>query len=151
MSRTIPAAIAAITLVLLGTAAQAQNAEHAVRARQGILQNFAWHFGPLVAMARGDLAYDAERAAFHAEMLQGLPPYLPGLFIEGSSNAERSDTAALPVIWSDNAGFLERYNTLVAEIGQLAAVAADGQPALAAQAARTAEACSGCHRNFRAR
>jgi cytochrome c556 len=143
-------AIAALTLTLAAPAT-AQDAEHAVKARKGVLQTMAWHFGPLVAMARGDLDYDAERAARHAEMLQGLPAYLPELFIEGSSNGERNDTRALPVIWSDNAGFIEKYEGLLGEIDALVAVAGDGHGAMAPQVAATGQACSACHDNYRAR
>ena len=151
----LKAIVTAVSIFGLGVAlasdSAAQDAEHAVKARKGVLQAMAWHFGPLVAMARGDLAYDAERAARHAEMLQGLPAYLPELFIEGSSNAERNDTRALPVIWSDHAGFVEKHEGLLAEIDALVAVAGDGHGALAPQVAATGQACSACHDNYRAR
>jgi cytochrome c556 len=147
--------ITAVSVVALGCAlaapAAAQDAEHAVKARKGVLQAMAWHFGPLVAMARGDLDYDAERAARHAGMLQGLPAYLPELFIQGSSNAERDDTRALPVIWSDSAGFAEKHEALAVEIATLAAVAGDGHAAMAPQVVATGQACSACHDNYRAR
>lgn len=129
----------------------AQDAEHAVKARKGVLQTMAWHFGPLVAMARGDLDYDAERAVRHAEMLEGLPHYLPELFIEASSTAERNDTRALPVIWEDFDGFVEKHEAMVGEIEALVAVAGDGHGALAPQVVATGESCSACHDNFRAR
>ena len=143
-------AIAALALTLTPPA-EAQDAEHAVKARKGVLQTMAWHFGPLVAMARGDIDYDAERAARHAAMLEGLPQYLPELFIEASSNAERNDTRALPVIWEDFDGFVEKHEAMVGEIEALVAVAGDGHGALAPQVVATGESCSACHDNFRAR
>jgi cytochrome c556 len=84
-------------------------------------------------------------------MLQGLPPYLPGLFVEGSSTPSAATRGTLPVIWSDNAGFLERFETLTAEVDQLVAVAGDGRGELGSQVARVGEACSACHNTYRAR
>ena len=137
-------------LTLAGPAA-AQDAEHAVKARKGVLQNYSWHFGPLVAMARGDIAYDAERAARHAGLLDELVPFLmPELFVEGSSNAERDDTRALPVIWDDFDGFVERREALAEAVTELVAVAGDGHGEMTPAVVRTGEACGACHDDFRA-
>jgi len=152
MLKRLATTVAIIALAAtLTPPAVAQDAEHAVKARKGVLQTMAWHFGPLVAMARGDLDYDAERAARHAEMLEGLPQYLPELFIEASSTAERNDTRALPVIWEDFDGFVEKYEALIGEIETLVAVAGDGHGALAPQVVATGEACGACHDTYRAR
>jgi len=151
----LKALVTAVSIIGFGLAvaapAAAQDAEHAVKARKGILQNYAWHFGPLVAMARGDIEYDAERAARHAQLLDELVPFLlPELFVEGSSSAERNDTRALPVIWEDLDGFIEKYEAMAAEVTQLAAVAGDGHGELAPQVVRTGESCGACHDDYRA-
>jgi cytochrome c556 len=147
--------VAAVSIIGFGlaatTPAAAQDAEHAVKARQGIYQNYLWHFGPLVAMARGDIEYDAERATRHAQLLDELVPFLlPEFFVEGSSNAERDDTRALPVIWEDFDGFMESYEAMVVEVSELAAVAGNGQAELAAQVRSTGESCGACHDDYRA-
>lgn len=147
--------VTAVSIVGLGlaatTPAAAQDPERAVKARQGIYQNYLWHFGPLVAMARGDIEYDAERATRHAQLLDELVPFLlPEFFVEGSSNAERDDTDALPVIWEDFDDFIEKYEAMAAEVTQLAAVAGNGHGELAPQVAATGETCGACHDDYRA-
>ena len=102
-------------------------------------------------MARGDIEYDAERAARHAQLLDELAPFLlPELFVEGSSNAERDATDALPVIWEDFDGFIERYEAMAAEVTQLAAVAGNGHAEMAPQVVATGESCGACHDDYRA-
>ncbi|MGF1563154.1 MAG: c-type cytochrome [Geminicoccaceae bacterium] len=141
---------AAALLAATSTGALADRAEDAVKARQGIFQNFKWHIGPMVAIAKGQADYDAEAAQHHADMLAGLTPYLGGLFIEGTSNAERDDTDALPKIWEDQAGFGQKAEDFNAAVTELVAVAGDGKDVMVEQFAAVGNACKACHDTYRA-
>ena len=75
---------------------------------------------------------------------------IPGLFPAGSDRGR--DTRALPVIWSDRAGFEKAAATLGNAAAQLSKAANAGDQAEFATAFQaTAQACTGCHRTYRAR
>jgi cytochrome c556 len=149
------AAVAAATLsglAGLATPAQADDAERATYARQGLMNLISWEAGPLFGMAKGEVAYDAEAAKAHAANLASLTHYpLPGLFLPGTSKPDRpGKTRALPDIWADPAKFGQAYEAFQAAAAKVAEEADKGQPELAAAVGEMGKACGGCHKPFRA-
>lgn len=88
-------------------------------------------------------------AVEHAAKLKTLSVAFVKLFPAGS---DKGETKALPVVWSDWAGFQAANTNAEAAIDKLATAAGSGnQEALAAAFADTGKACGACHDKFRAK
>jgi cytochrome c556 len=147
--------VAVCVLALLSpVAASSQDAgEKATYARQGFMNLVSWEAGSLFAMAKGDTPYDAEVAKSHADRIATLYEYpFPSLFLPGTSKEDRpGKTRALPEIWTDEAGFNQKFNEEKALVATLAEQAGNGQEALAAAVGEIGKGCGGCHKAFRAK
>ena len=154
MRAAVHAVAAAGAAALLATVAMAQEMsreEKAAHTRQGLMNLFSWEAGPLFAMAKGDMTYDAAMATAHAENLAALTRYSPAsLFVPGSSTEELGDkTRALPVIWEKLDEFGQAYQMLGERATVLAGEAGKGVDQLRAAAGELGKACGNCHENFR--
>lgn len=88
-------------------------------------------------------------AVEHAAKLKTLEVAFVKLFPAGS---DKGETKALPVVWTDWAGFQAANKNAEAAIDKLATAAGSGnQEALAAAFADTGKACGACHDKFRAK
>ena len=142
-------AAASLTLALAAPAALAN--EGAIKARQGQFQMFALNLGVLGQMAQGRMAYDAALAQEAAANLFHLTRNSQlGMWPEGSDNGAAAGTRALPVIWSNNAGFLEQYAALQAGAAAMNEVAGNGLEAVQGAIGGLAGSCQACHQQFRA-
>ena len=125
-------------------------AEQAHALRQAHMSLNSGNLGPLVAMARGEMEYDAEVAATRAGNIAAyaqvdLRPY----FVEGSSSEELEDSRALPAIW-ENLDDIASKQMALAEAAQAAADAApEGQEAFVQAFQAVGEACGSCHEDYR--
>lgn len=133
----------------LVTAAAANDA--ALAARKGNFQLYAFHVGLLGAMARGDVAYDAEAASTAASNLAAIASidWTP-LWVEGTDNASIANTRALPAIWSDREGFDAIKGRLAAATADLAENAGTGLDAVRAGLGAVGQNCQACHQTYRA-
>ncbi len=149
----IAASASACVALLSGVAAgQDQKIlDKAVQARQGLMQIHSLESGPLFAMAKGDIAYDAAVAEGHAKALNELVGYdETRLFLPGSSNAEMSGkTWALPVIWEKPDEFHQAFENLREATTELAAQAGEGPDAMRPAVVELGKACGNCHETFR--
>ena len=125
--------------------------EKAVAARQGFMKLVVWEAGPLFAMAKGDVPYDAATAEANAKDLNALAQYgADALFLPGTSRAELGDkTLALPSIWEKQTEFVHNFDALREQTTNVAAEAGKGQEQLTAAVAELGKACGNCHENFR--
>lgn len=144
----------ASALLLVPTMALTQDKKKikAVETRQGYMKIVLWDAGPLFAMAKGKMDYNAEAAKAHAANLKTISQYpVGGLFIPGTSNADLPNkTRALPKIWEDMNGFdkaLANWQGVVATLGNQVG---NGQPALATAVGELGKSCGGCHKPYRA-
>jgi len=153
---TLGAAAVCAAVLLAPLAAMSQDkpdpGEKAIKARQGFMQVVVWEAGPLFGMAKGEVPYDAERAAGNATNLNALIQYDVGrLFIEGTSKEDRpGKTRALADIWAKPADFQKAMDAWRAAAAVVAAEAGKGQEALAAAVGEMGKTCGGCHKPFRA-
>lgn len=86
----------------------------------------------------------------NARKMKDLSAQLPKWFPKGSGPETGSKTGALPVIWTDGAGFAKASNDLGAEIDRLQQAAGSSDlSALRAQVRATGAACKSCHQTFR--
>lgn len=154
ISRTVIGFAAGCSAALVVTLAAGQDQkmlDRAVKARQGVMNVHVFEAGPLFAMAKGDMPYDAAAAEAHAQALNSLTGYdETRLFIEGTSNADMpGKTWALPAIWEQPEKFRDAYENLHATADKLAEEAGKSQEQLTAAVAELGKACGNCHETFR--
>ena len=140
-----------LALGAIATVALAQsNVPQEVRARQGLMQNYAFSLSTLGNMARGNMEYDAALAQAAADRLVALSD-IPqdGYWPEGTSFEEVESSEALPAIWENKDDFLAGFDDLHEAATAMAAVAGEGQQALGQQMQALGQACGGCHEDFR--
>jgi cytochrome c556 len=123
----------------------------AIEARQGEMQIRSFNAGPLFAMAKGKMAYDAEMAKKLSGNLKLLLDLDNGrAWVKGTSNKEYADdTTALPKIWETWPKIADYGKDYAKAVNELAAVAGNGQDALAEKVKDLGKACKSCHDEFR--
>ena len=96
--------------------------------------------------AKGDVKTLEAPAKAMARWIKQFPTQFP----KGSEQGH--DTKALPAIWSDNAGFQKAADNLASASTKLAELAKAGDAdAVAAQVKVVGDACTACHKDYRAR
>lgn len=141
----------AAAALILATAAPALANEGAIKARQGQFQMFGLNVGVLGQMAQGRIPYDAAQAQEAADNLFHLTRNTQlGMWPEGSDNAAMQGTRALPLIWSDNAGFLAAYANLQTAAAAMQVAAGTDLAAVQAALGAVGGACQACHQAYRA-
>ena len=93
-----------------------------------------------------DAAIVKTEAAKFAAMATAMPTWFP----MGSGPESGAKTRALPLIWTDSAGFAAAQQSFAAEAGKLNTAAASGDmAAVGAQMKPVFGACKTCHDKFR--
>ena len=145
------------SLVLLGAAlalpgyAAKDPLKSAIKARQGEMQLRAYNAGPLFAMAKGDIAYDAEKAKMLSSNLVKLMEVdIRSSWAKGSDNkAYPDDTTALEKIWTTYPEIGEYGKNYATAVRELAEVAGNGVGPLKSKIGALGKSCKGCHDDFR--
>tara|TARA_R110002096_G_scaffold264049_1_gene457542 strand:+ start:528 stop:995 length:468 start_codon:yes stop_codon:yes gene_type:complete len=139
-----------LTLTVPGFAAKDPKLS-AIKARQGEMQLRSFNAGPLFAMAKGDMDYDAALASKLAGNLKLLldldngRAWAPGSDIGNYPD----DTTALDTIWTTYPE-IGKYGKKYAEaVNELAAVAGNGASELKSKIGGLGKSCKGCHDEFR--
>jgi cytochrome c556 len=142
-----------VAAALTGATAHADAGDDAVQARRGYFRMLGVEIGPLGAMAKGEIAYDAATAQANADDIAALAGYSVGdLFLEGTAQDDRvGDTRALPAIWTDKADFAARAQDFAAAAAALKAAAGQGREALGPAVGRIGQTCGACHDAYRAK
>jgi len=131
----------------------ADEAEDAIEARQGYYQVARHNMGGLVAMAKGDVEYDAEQAAIYAENLDILTQLKnETMWPEGTSKEDMpGKTRALAKIWTTYPEIAEKSKDWKEAVARLAVSAGNGLDALRADIGAVGDSCKACHEEFRAK
>lgn len=133
----------------MANALDQEQAEKVTEIRQAVLEVVGWNVGPMAAMAKENIPYDAAEFTKRADRIAYMLDMLPDAFAPDTRDAV-VDTEALDVIWEE----LEDFNRLAAEARDKAraaeAVAQEGG-FNEAQAAflELGQACKACHDRFR--
>ncbi len=147
----ISAFVVAATAAAPAAMAQDRAMQNAIKARQGIFQNYQLMLVQLGGMARGNAPYDAEIAQAAADNLVALT-LLDSRFSwpAGSDNGSVEGTRAKPEIWQNFDDVVAKAVALNQAAIALQAVAGDGQEALGPAVGAVGQACSACHDSYRA-
>ncbi|WP_136635590.1 c-type cytochrome [Pseudooceanicola onchidii] len=135
-------------LGLVGSHATAQDLDKAVKARQAVMQLYAFNLGTLGAMAKGQMDYDAAVAQAAAGNIvkvssQNQMAYWP----QGSAVGEVEGSKALPAVWEN----MEDVGAKAAALTEAAmqAEAATDLAGLQAAMGAMGGACGACHKSYR--
>lgn len=134
--------------VLMGShLASATDVEDAIEYRQGVFKTIKWNFGPMAAMVKGKIDFDAAEFSRRADLVAVLSK-MPGEgFIEGS---DMGDTDAKPEIWENKDKFDAGMDALAKNAAALADAAKSGDMSVIKPAfGELGKTCKGCHDNFR--
>ena len=120
----------------------------AVKARQHVMQLYAFNLGKLGDMAKGAVDYDVDAAQAAAGNLvklasQNQMAYWPA----GSAAGEVEGSKALPALWENMGDAMEHSATLVE--AATSAEAATDLAGLQAAMGGIGGSCGGCHKSFR--
>jgi cytochrome c556 len=127
----------------------ASDAEKAVNYRQAVFTAMGYNFGPMVAMVKGEIAWDGEQFAKRASRVADLATMPWEGF--GEATAEVPNTDAKAAIWEDPDKFGRLQDQLAKRTAKLAEAAAGGaQRGEVAQAfKRVGETCKSCHDDYK--
>ena len=142
--------IIGLSLAVPGFAAK-DPLKNAIKARQGEMQLRAFNVGPLFAMAKGKIDYDAAMANKLAGNLKLLLDLDNGRAWAKGSDIDNymGDTTALPKIWTTYPEIGEYGKKYATAVNELAAEAGNGVDALKAKIGPVGKSCKGCHDEFR--
>lgn len=143
--------IALTTLLLASTLASAQKDPNvrAVEYRQAVLTVLGTNFGPLVAMARGNLEYDPEAVSMRAARMHQMTLMMEEAFSRDTSEADLDiETEALDKIWDNWEDFKSKIDDVQAATLALAE-APGNMDAFKAAFSDTGSACKSCHDEYR--
>ena len=145
-------------LLLLGCIAVASTAAlaakdpnmDAIKARKGEMQVRSLNAGPLFAMARGKIDYDAELASKLAGNLKTLLEVDMNRAWPAGSGIDKyfGETNAKEEIWTTFPEIAEYGKRYAKAVNELAAVAGNGQDALRSKVGALGKSCKGCHDQF---
>lgn len=140
--------IAGLALTLAAGTVSAADPEDAIDYRQGVFQVFKWNMGPLGAMAQGDIPFDQELAARHAEQLNRVADMPWQGFTEGS---DMGDTDAMPEVWMNREAFDEKAADFEQASARLVQVITEeaGERDIRRQIGAVGQSCKACHDDFR--
>lgn len=128
---------------------EASDAEKAVNYRQAVFTAMGYNFGPMVAMVKGEIAWDGDQFAKRAERVADLAPMPWEGF--GKATADVPDTDAKAAIWEDPDKFERLQERLAKRTAKLAKAAAGGaERGEVAQAFKqVGETCKSCHDDYK--
>ncbi len=144
---TLLASLLVTTAISSTVLADEDMAEHALEYRQGVYNAMAWSFGPMVAMVKNEMPYDAELFTKHAERVA----YLSHLPLEGFIPDSRiGDTTAKQEVWDNADDFRAQMETMIDEAQKLLTVAQAGDlDAIRPQFGALGKSCKNCHDDYR--
>lgn len=141
--RSLFAALAVAVGLGVGAPTGIEAQEDVVEYRQSLMQAFRMHMGG-VGAAMGDAA-PMGHAVHHAQAFHGMVQALANAFPAGSEGGR-----ALPAIWSDRDGFMDRVTAIqTATAGLVEAAEAGNAEAVGAAMQAVRGTCAGCHQTFR--
>jgi cytochrome c556 len=156
MNRKMMIALATGAALVAGASAaiSGEAEERAVKARQALMQVYAFNLGQLGAMVKGEMEYNADLAKASADNLvkastmNGMAMWPKGSSMDDEGMAGK--TWAKADIWADGSDVGEKAKALREAAAQMAEVAGNGLDAVKGAMGGVGGGCKGCHEKFRA-
>ena len=144
---TVLAGVALAALLSTPAMAERDQAENALEYRQGVFNAMAWSFGPMAAMVKNKMPYDAALFTKHAERVA----FLAHLPLEGFIPDSRvGDTTAKQDVWDNADDFKAKMETMIEESARLATISKGGDlDAIRPQFGAVGNSCKSCHDDYR--
>jgi cytochrome c556 len=131
------------------TAFAQKKPENVIHYRQSVMDMIGWNFGPLAAMVKGKMPFDAKEFALHAQRLEFLGPQVLEGFSKGSDKGAETDAKA--EIWTNFDDFQSKLGDYIEESRALSEIAESGdETKMKEQFKRTAATCKACHDKYKA-
>lgn len=153
--KLIVAAAAGIALLASANAAiSGEPEEQAAKARQALMQVYAFNLGQLGAMVKGEADYNADLAKASADNLvkatsmNGMAMWPKGSSMDDEGMAGK--TWAKADIWADGSDVGEKAKAMREAAAQMAEVAGNGLDAVKGAMGGVGGGCKACHEKFRA-
>jgi len=141
--------IAGMLVCAAGTATAQHKPENVIHYRQSAMTLIGWNFGPLSAMVKGKLAWDAKEFALRAERIASLAPQIQEGFAKGSDKGAETDAKA--EIWANPEDFQSKVTDFINASKAFADVAKNSDEAKAKEEfKKLAGACKSCHDKYKA-
>ncbi len=126
-----------------------ESTQGAIDFRESVMTTFKWYMGPMGAMVKGKIPFDA---ALFKSRADGLANASRLDVSEGFPEGSVGESEAKPEIWDEWDDFLSKYQGLQDEAVKLQQVAATGdEAAIKEQFLKTGETCSSCHKKYRSK
>jgi cytochrome c556 len=142
------ATLFALLLALSTNSWADERTEKAIEARQGLLLVVAQYFGPIVAMAKGQIPFDAAVIESNAGKIAVLAPMIPDVFARDTS-ASGIVTEAKADIWANYDDFSAKAATTTDRANALAAAASQGKGPTMQAIGALGGSCKSCHDKYR--
>ena len=152
MKKILLPALATIILGTMSTTIAAGDFDRQIKARQAVMQLYAFNLGQLGAMAKGDVEYNAEQASAAATNLNALVNMNNGaMWPQGSHMAANpGKTWAKEEAWTKYPEVVEKSKAMKAAAAKMAAEAGNGLDAVRGTIGEVGGCCKGCHDLIRA-
>jgi cytochrome c556 len=126
-----------------------EQAQQAVDLRQSLFRLIGYSFGPVGAMLKNKMPFDAAVVQKSSARLEQLTPMISELF-QTDTRKFQLKTKAREGIWTNKSEFTTKNDDLVKAVQNLTAAAKTGDKKTFTQAAAAVgKACGACHDNFR--
>ena len=121
--------------------------EMSISYRQGAFTMIKHHFGPMAAMVKGDVPFNAEEFTKNAEAVAALSKFPINGFVAGSYEGKTEAKADIELNAED---FNKKMETFQVEAASLAEVAKGGDmAAIKPQFGKVGESCKACHKEYK--
>ena len=151
MRKLLVPIVAALFMGNMSTTIAAGDFDRQIKARQAVMQLYAYNLGILGAMAKGEVEYNAEQASTAAVNLDTLVNMKNGsMWPQGSdATANPGKTRAKLENWTSYPKAAEKGMAMKEAVAIISAEAGNGLEALQAAIGPVGKSCGGCHEGFR--
>ena len=138
------------TSVMANSAISFKHAKKSTELRQSVFSLMGSNMGPLGGMAKGKVAFDAEKVAKHAQRINQLSLMIAD-YTRTDTSTHKVKTEALDKIWQQPTDFAKRIENLTLASANLQKAALNGnEGAIKKAIGGVGKTCGGCHDDFKA-
>jgi cytochrome c556 len=149
MNRRIGLCLTILAIGFAATAVAEMKPDVVIGYRRSVMTMVGWNFGPMGAMVKGKIPFDAKEFGKHADRIAFLAPQALEGFAKGSDKGAETD--AKPEIWTHFDDFQSKLNDLINESKTLSDIAKTGDEArMKEQFKKLGGECKACHVKYKA-